>query len=463
MIQRYRSGLLAALVAAMLATLVVPAFSGAAGAQPSAIHRALPETVRYAVTITNATGAQPFTPPVLVTHDRRADLFTAGEAASAGIQGLAENGDVPGLVGGLEGATGVGSITVAATEAGPLVGGQSVTVELETPKRQRHLSVASMLICTNDGFVGLDSMRLPRVPGKSVSIPLNSYDAGTELNTELFADMVPPCGALSGVDSGGQGTGATDPALAENGVISRHAFLSGGGDLDLDIHNWEDPAAMLTVTRIDTARAYEVTITNNTSGQPLTPPVAVTHNRRADVYSVGEAASAGIQGLAENGDVPGLVGSLAGSGAIRDLVVTASPDGPPPILPGDEVTFKIYTSRRGGNLISIASMLICTNDGFTGIDSIRLPKALGDVVNIDTLGYDAGTEINTELFADMVPPCGPLTGVDSGGQGTGATDPALAENGVISVHGGITGSGDLDPALHGWDDPAASVSIVRVK
>lgn len=463
MVQRYRSGLLAVLVAAMIATLAVPALASSAHAQPSAAQRALPDTVKYAVTITNATGAQPFTPPVLVTHDRRADLFTTGEAASPGIQGVAENGDVPGLVGSLDGAAGVGSVTVAATEAGPLLGGQSVTVEIETPKQQRRLSVASMLICTNDGFVGLDSMRLPRVPGKSVSIPLNSYDAGTELNTELFADIVPPCGALSGVDSAGQGTGASNPELAENGVITRHAFLTGNGDLDLGIHNWEDPAAMITVTRIDTARAYEVTITNNTAGQPLTPPVAVTHNRRADLYTVGEAASAAIQGLAENGDVPGLVGALAGSGAIRDLVVTASPEGPPPILPGNDVTFKIYTSRRGGNLISIASMLICTNDGFTGIDSIRLPRAVGDVVDVDTRGYDAGTELNTELFADMVPPCGPLTGVDSAGQGTGATNPALAENGVITVHGGIAGGGDLDPALHGWEDPAASVSIVRVK
>ena len=463
MVQHYRSGLLAALAAIMIATLTVPAFVAPAGAQADTAQRALPDTVTYSVTITNATGAQPFTPPVLVTHDARADVFTTGEAASPGIQGVAENGDVPGLVAELEGATGVNSITVAATEAGPLLGGESITVEIETGKNQRRLSVASMLICTNDGFVGLDSMRLPRVPGKSTTIGLNSYDAGTELNTELFADMVPPCGALSGVDSGGQGTGESNPALAENGVITRHEFLTGAGDLDLGIHNWEDPAAMLTVTRIDTARAYEVTITNNTTGQPFTPPVAVTHNRRADLFEVGEAASPAIQGLAENGDVPGVVGSLAGVGAVRDVVVAPAPEGPPPILPGNEVTFTIYTSRRGGNLLSIGTMLICTNDGFTGIDSLRLPRAIGDSVDVDAVSYDAGTEINTELFADMVPPCGDLTGVDSGGQGTGATNPALAENGVIGPHAGITGAGDLDPALHGWSDPVASVSVVRVK
>ncbi|NNE72770.1 MAG: hypothetical protein HKN26_03830, partial [Acidimicrobiales bacterium] len=69
---------------------------------------------------------------------------------------------------------------------------------------------------------------------------------------------------------------------------------------------------------------------------------------------------------------------------------------------------------------------------------------------------------NTEDFDDLVPPCGPLTGVDSGGAGTGTSDPALAEHGVITRHGGITGSGDLDPALVGWEDPVAKVTVTRV-
>ncbi|MEE9417302.1 MAG: spondin domain-containing protein [Acidimicrobiales bacterium] len=457
--KRYRSALFATLAAAMLAVLTVPI---TAGAQPSTTQKPLPNTVTYKVTVHNLTVGQPFTPPVLVTHSRRTDLYTAGEAASAAIQGLAENGDVPGLVGSLDGVAGIGTVTVAATPDGPLLAGESVTVEIETSKRQRRLSLASMLICSNDGFAGLDSIKLPRAPGRSVSIPVNAYDAGTETNTELFADIVPPCGPLSGVDSGGQGTGATDPALAENGVITSHPGVGGSADLDSEIHDWDDPVAMVTVTRVDNARRYSVTIENLTSGQPLTPPVAATHNRRVDIFEVGDSASEAIQNLAENGDVPGLVASLKGVRGVRDIVVTASPEGPPPVLPGHEVSFEIFTSKRGRNLISIASMLICSNDGFTGIDSIRLPKRIGKTKTIMANGYDAGTETNTELFADMVPPCGPLTGVDSGGAGTGASDPALAENGVITMHGGVTGSGDLDATLHGWDGAAAKITITRL-
>lgn len=114
------------------------------------------------------------------------------------------------------------------------------------------------------------------------------------------------------------------------------------------------------------------------------------------------------------------------------------------------------------NFLSWASMLICTNDGFTGVDKLKLPSEAGQTVTIETQAYDAGTELNTELFADLVPPCGPLTGVDSMGQGTGTSNPALAEGAVIHHHGGITGVGDLVSAVHGWDDPAAVITVERL-
>ena len=43
--------------------------------------------------------------------------------------------------------------------------------------------------------------------------------------------------------------------------------------------------------------------------------------------------------------------------------------------------------------------------------------------------------------------------------GTGMSDPTLAENGVIHMHGGIQGTGDLTSATYGWTNPVATVSI----
>ena len=67
----------------------------------------------------------------------------------------------------------------------------------------------------------------------------------------------------------------------------------------------------------------------------------------------------------------------------------------------------------GAKWLSYASMLICTNDGFTGADGLRLPKRVGAAVSATSYAYDAGTEINTEYFGDIVPPCPALTGVAS--------------------------------------------------
>ena len=82
---------LIALALALVASLAVPAAAGATYTPPG--------ERTYLVTIENLTEGQPFTPPVLATHRNNTDVFSVGDAASTGIQGVAENGAVPGLVG----------------------------------------------------------------------------------------------------------------------------------------------------------------------------------------------------------------------------------------------------------------------------------------------------------------------------------------------------------------------------
>ena len=203
---------------------------------------------------------------------------------------------------------------------------------------------------------------------------------------------------------------------------------------------------------------FEVTITNLTSGQPLTPPLALTH-RGAMRPFVGRTANEPLKELAENGNLDPLIAMIDGSPHVADFVVAAGD--PPPLLPGGSITFEIESSR-GARFLSFGSMLICTNDGFTALNALHLPPRVGQTVTATTDAYDAGTEINTEDFADMVPPCPALTGVDTDDTGTGVSDPTLAENGVIRHHPGVAGIADLDPALHGWTDPAARVEVTRV-
>lgn len=209
---------------------------------------------------------------------------------------------------------------------------------------------------------------------------------------------------------------------------------------------------------------YEVTIINLTDGQPFTPPVIATHRSSFDLFIVGDLASVGVMQVAENGNVPNLVSALEQATGVRNVVAGTEPLVPAG-LPGsalhpDRATFEIDGSNAA-KFISFTAMLICTNDGFTGINHVRLPQDVGDTIRMTAAGYDAGTENNTEDFADIVPPCQGLVTVP-GTDGTGNSDPLLLEGGVIHHHDGIIGGFDLDPSVHGWDDPVVRVIVTRI-
>ncbi len=118
---------------------------------------------------------------------------------------------------------------------------------------------------------------------------------------------------------------------------------------------------------------YEITIHNMTSGQPFTPPVVATHRHATDAFEVGTPASFEVKEIAENGNVDPLTEAFAADKHVFESKVVPSPSGPPPILPGATLSFEISASASA-RFLSFVSMLICTNDGFTGLDSLRLPN-----------------------------------------------------------------------------------------
>ncbi len=220
------------------------------------------------------------------------------------------------------------------------------------------------------------------------------------------------------------------------------------------------------------AFTYKVTITNLTRSQPMTPPLVATHPGSGYLFAVGAAASPGLQQIAENGNLNRMQFRLQNDRVANrntDYTIAISSAAPPgPLVPSNlpagaafpaSTTFAI--TARPGDSLSFAAMLICTNDGFTGVDGLELPREMGGVVSIDTIAYDAGTELDTERFADLVPPCQALSGV-SGAPGTTTSNPALAEHGVVHPHEGIQGGHDLDPAKFGWKEPVARITVERV-
>ncbi|MEO1247805.1 MAG: spondin domain-containing protein [Pseudomonadota bacterium] len=208
---------------------------------------------------------------------------------------------------------------------------------------------------------------------------------------------------------------------------------------------------------------YRITVQNLTAGQAFTPPVIALHNRRANVFAVGSPANDGVIAIAENGNLEPLITALSGNTDVYSLV-----QGNAPVVPAanpggtpftDSVTFEVTTDRRA-RFLSFVSMLICTNDGFTGLNTVRLPFRSKTFL---AASYETRTEQNTEDFADIVPPCQGLIGVGSDDTGTGESNPLLAEGGVIIPHAGIIGDNDLDRRVHDWADPVARIVVERVR
>ncbi|MFK7800218.1 MAG: spondin domain-containing protein [Anaerolineae bacterium] len=206
-------------------------------------------------------------------------------------------------------------------------------------------------------------------------------------------------------------------------------------------------------------RTYEVTVVNLTGGQPFTPPVIATHEKGFHMFQRGKNATTYVQEIAENGNLAPMVEFLTGNEWVSDFVVAVAGD-PPPLMPRNVITVEI-SAESGHDQLSFVSMLICSNDGFAGVNSVNLPKNVGQSKVRLVQAYDAGTEINTEDFADIVPPCPALTGVESDDDGTGMSNPDLAEGKKIKRHRGIVGDNDLDSAIHGWTGPAGVIVITR--
>ena len=223
-----------------------------------------------------------------------------------------------------------------------------------------------------------------------------------------------------------------------------------------------DPASLSASAGLDNAadaaaHAYEITVTNLTTGQPLSPGVVVTHEKKASVFTVGMPASDGIRFIAENGDPTTAVMELSGASGVDDVVATMAPvhriGGPGPTSLTTTVTARANASR-----LSLALMLVCTNDGFAGLDGVELPGGF-DPVTYDARSYDAGTEVNDELSADIPDGCTAIGPVPGAADGNGHT----AQNGVVELHPGVQGGAFLDPMEHGWTDPVARVTIRRVR
>jgi len=196
-----------------------------------------------------------------------------------------------------------------------------------------------------------------------------------------------------------------------------------------------------------TNKTFQITVTNLTKGQVFSPVLMVSHNRRVALFELGEPASDGLAQLAEGGATRPIIDAVADN---RNVFGTAVSDGPVP--PGQSVTIEL--SSKFASRISLASMLVNTNDAFVALNSVYAPRSY---VKHFARAYDAGSEENDELCVNIPGPLCAGQGNEQGG--------VLGEEGegYIYTRNGVHGIGNIAPSVADWNNPVAKITIQRIR
>lgn len=201
---------------------------------------------------------------------------------------------------------------------------------------------------------------------------------------------------------------------------------------------------------------FDVTVSNLTNAQPLSPIAVIAHQDTFPVFTVGQPASAGLETLAEGGDNSALLAEANAVAGIGGTVSGAAPIGP---AGSETVSVTFEENSQGLMTISVSTMLVNTNDAITGVNAIPLAgMQVGDSVSMRSIAYDAGTEANSESAAHIPGPAG-------GGEGFNAARDDIADR--VAMHPGVVGqedgfaTSDLN-GQHRFDNPVAQITIERV-
>lgn len=209
----------------------------------------------------------------------------------------------------------------------------------------------------------------------------------------------------------------------------------------------------------DRSFSYQITVTNLTAGQPLSPAAVVIHGTNWQAFTLGEPASVALETLAEEGDNSDFVAA-----ADNDSNVLTAVSGQGPITPGAtaQATATVQAQSTAGLYLTWASMPINTNDALAALDGVSLEDiGVGQSQTYFTVSYDAGTEANSET-ADTVP--GPAaTGLAEGFNAArdDLRNAVYVHAGVVTQDDGLATStlGDIQR----WDNPIARVQIERLQ
>ena len=262
---------------------------------------------------------------------------------------------------------------------------------------------------------------------------------------------------IDGGDTDGDGTDGGDGGDGTDGGDGGDGTDGGDGGDGTD--GGDGLAGAGTDGALSQPGSFQVTFTNMTLNQPMTPPVVAIHDPSVHLFQVGEESSDAIQVIAEMGNNDPLVDFANANPELVSAAGVAAPDPAGPIAAGGSSTINLTTEAEG-HVFSAVNMIICTNDGISGVDSTALPSGTDPVV-IMALPYDAGTRVNqNNSYSFFPPPC--RAGAD--GEVPVVEAPLEDPRGVIGPHAGQSATINT-PDGRNWDfatgDQVLMIEIVR--
>jgi len=228
-----------------------------------------------------------------------------------------------------------------------------------------------------------------------------------------------------------------------------------------------------------------LTITNLTFKQIMSQMFIMTHNDNVDLFIAGTPATDALSQLAEGGNASALATLYQNNTDVNSVITTTRL-----LNPGDNLTVQIFVDQNF-TFVSVASMMMTTNDAFAGISKLKLEilsnatsanASLGNATSGNSTlqieyipAWDAGTEANDQKCIHIPgPPCR--------GEGISLNDTANATlnntddfptsvddqfrflftpEGKVSVHRGIHDQlgTDLLAAVFDWRNPVAKLEF----
>lgn len=214
----------------------------------------------------------------------------------------------------------------------------------------------------------------------------------------------------------------------------------------------DDIAERIAALTAASKNIYRITLTNLTENQPLAPAAVILHGADYSAWSIGEAATDGLETLAESGDPTEIIAEASSAMFAKSSETV--------LAPGESLTLNVTGLWQEDLSLSLASMLVNTNDAFAGANTLALSHLrVGEQFSYIAPIYDAGTERNTETAETIPGPAG-------GGEGLNRIRDDVANQ--VTMHSGVVSHDDgyAESALdssHRFDQGALKIDVARTE